>query len=67
MSERLHKVKANIAMLLLPAEHSAPGCLEEYHVVIVMTMYCQLEGLRLDVGVVITPSKLPRERMVKCA
>jgi hypothetical protein len=41
--------------LLLPAEHSAPGSLEECHGVIAMTMYCQLDGLMLDAGVVITP------------
>jgi len=32
--------------------------------VIVMTMYCQLEDLMLDVGVVVTPPGLPGERMV---
>jgi len=37
---------------------------EECHGVIVMTMYCQLEGLMLDVGVVVTPPGLPGERMV---
>ena len=54
-SERLRKVKANKEMLLLPAEHSAPGSLEECDGVIAMTMYCQLESLMLDAGVVITP------------
>jgi hypothetical protein len=63
-SERLRKVKANKGMLLLPAEHSAPGSLEECHEVIAMAMYCQLEGLMLDAGVVITPPGLPGERMV---
>jgi len=51
-------------MLLLPAEHSAPGSLEECHGMIAMTMYCQLEGVMLDAGVVITPPGLPGERMV---
>jgi hypothetical protein len=41
-------------MLLLPPEHSAPGSLEECHEVVAMAMYCQLEGLMLDAGVVIT-------------
>jgi len=63
-SERLHKVKANKGMLLLPAEYSAPGSLEECHRVIAMTTYCQLEGLVLDAGEVITPPALPGERMV---
>jgi len=54
-SEWLHKVKPHMEMLLLPAEHSAPGFLEECHRVMAMTMYCQLESLMLDVGVVITP------------
>jgi len=43
-AERLCKVKANKGMLLLPAEHSAPGSLEECHGMIAMTMYCQLQG-----------------------
>ena len=37
-SERLCKVKANNGMLLLPAEHCAPGFLEECHGVIAMTV-----------------------------
>jgi len=48
-------------MLLLPAEHSAPGSLEECHGVIAMTMYCQLDGLMLDAGVVITPLGCPEK------
>jgi len=51
-------------MLLLPAEHSAPGSLEECHGVIAINMYCQVESLMLDSGVVITPPGLPGERMV---
>ena len=69
-SERLHKVKAHKQMLLLPAEHSGPGSLEECHGVIAMTMYCQLESLILDTGVVITPpplSGLPGETVINCA
>jgi len=50
----LHKVKAQKEMLLLPVEHSASGSPEECHGVIAMTMYCQLESLMLDAGVVIT-------------
>ena len=66
-SGRLHKVKAHKEMLLLPAEHSAPGSLEECHGVIAMTMYCQLESLMLNEGVVITPPGLPGERVIDCA
>jgi hypothetical protein len=51
-------------MLLLPVEYSVPGSLEECHGVISMSMYRQLEGLILDVGVVNTPTGLPKERMV---
>jgi hypothetical protein len=54
-------------MLLLPVEHSAPGSLEECHGVIAMTMYCQLESLMLDAGVVITPPGLPGETVIDCA
>jgi len=54
-------------MLLLPGEHSAPASLEECHGVIAMTMYCQLESLILDVGVVITPPGLAGERVIDCA
>jgi len=43
-------------MLLLAAEHSAPGSLEECHAVIPMTMDCQQKGLMLNVGAVITPN-----------
>jgi hypothetical protein len=63
-SERLCKVKPNKGILLLPAEHSAPDSLEECHGVFAMTMYCQLDGLMLDSGVVITPPRLPGETMV---
>jgi len=55
MSERLHKVKANKDMLLLPAEHSAYGSLKGCHRVIAMTMYCQGESVMMDAGVIITP------------
>jgi len=51
-------------MLLLPAEHSAPGSLEECHGVNAMTMNCQLEGFVLDAGVGITPPGLLGERLV---
>jgi hypothetical protein len=56
-------------MLLLRAEHSAPGFMEECHGVIAMTMNCQLESLMLDVGVVITapPPGLPEETVFDCA
>ena len=53
-SERLGKVKANMGMLLLPAEHCTCGSLEKCHSAIAITMYCQLEGSILDVGEVIT-------------
>ena len=63
-SERLRKAKADKGMLLVPAVLSAPGSLEECHGVIAMTIHCQLEGLVLDVGVFITPPRMPGERMV---
>jgi hypothetical protein len=43
-SERLHKVKAHKEMLLLPAELIDPGSMEQYHGVIAMTMYRQVES-----------------------
>jgi len=48
-------VRANKEMLLLPAEHSAPGSVEECHGAIAFAMTCDLERLMLDAGVVITP------------
>jgi len=66
-SERLHKVKSTKEMVLLPAEHSASGSQEECHGVIAMTMYCQLESVMLDASVVITPTRLPAERVIDCA
>ena len=64
--EGLHKAKAHKEMLLFPTEHSAPGSLEECHGVIAMTMYCELDSLMLDAGVVITLPKLPGERVIDC-
>ena len=66
-SEKLYKVKADMEMLLLSAEHSAPGSLEKCHGVIAMTLYCQLERSMLDVGVAITLPRLPGERVIDCA
>jgi hypothetical protein len=66
-SERLHKVKAYKEILLLPAEHSAPGSREKCHRVIAMTMDCQVESLMLDAGVVITAPRLPGARVINCA
>jgi len=66
-SERLCKVKAHKQMLLLPAEHSAPGSLEECHRVIGMTMYCQQESLMFEADVVIAHPALPGERVIDCA
>ena len=66
-SERLHTVKAHKEMLLLPAEHGAPGSLKECHRVIAMTMDCQLESLMLEAGVVINPPGLPGDRVIDCA
>jgi len=53
-----------MGMLLLPAEHGAPGSLEECHGMIAITMYCELEGLMVDVRVLITPPGLLGERVV---
>jgi len=61
-SESLRKVNAHKKMLLLPAEHSAPGSLEECHGVIAMTLYCQLERLMLDTGVDIAPPRVGRRK-----
>jgi len=66
-SERLQEVKAHKEMLLLPAEHSAPGSLEECRWVIAMTMYCQLQRLMLDLGVDITTPGLAGERVIDCS
>jgi hypothetical protein len=62
MNKRFHKVKAHNKMLLLPAEHSGPGSLEECRGVIGMAMYCHLESIMLDAGVYITHPRVARSK-----
>lgn len=61
---RLRKVSASLEILLLHAKHSAPGSLEDCHGMIAMTKYSELEGLMVNVKVLLTPPGLLGERVV---